>query len=54
MLYRSSGRGSALREVTPLSIVESSGRYYLSAQCHFDGKVKTFRLDRIERLLVAE
>lgn len=54
LLYRSSGRGPAIREITPLAVTESGGRYYLSAKCHLDGMVKTFRLDRIERFIVVE
>jgi DNA polymerase III epsilon subunit family exonuclease len=38
------------RIVTPLSILNSRGNYYLSAYCHLAGEDRTFRIDRIIKL----
>jgi DNA polymerase-3 subunit epsilon len=39
------------REVTPLLIYAKGAQQYLEATCHLDGVRKSFRLDRIKRVL---
>lgn len=50
MIYRGGTIRATMREVVPLQIIASGGRQYLSAVCGFDGRTKTFRLDRILKL----
>ncbi len=46
--------GYGEREVTPLSMYEKGKQQYLEAYCHLDDARKTFRLDRIEKILPHE
>ncbi len=39
------------REVTPLLMYAKGGNKYLEATCHFDGIRKSFRIDRIKKVL---
>lgn len=52
MIYRGGTIGATMREVLPLQIIVSGGRHYLSAICGYDGKTKTYRLDRIQKLRI--
>lgn len=44
------GHGVKFRQVTPLSVLYSSRRYYLRAYCHAAGNERTFRVNRISTL----
>lgn len=46
--------GYGEREITPLSMYEKGKQQYLEAFCHLDNARKTFRLDRIEKILPLE
>jgi DNA polymerase-3 subunit epsilon len=48
--YRGGSHGAAPRRVTPSHLFARDGRVYLDGVCHTDGKLKGFRLDRIEEL----
>lgn len=54
ILYRGGRVSATMREVTPIQIIESAGRHYLSAICGFDGNTKLFRFDRIQKLIVID
>lgn len=41
----------APREVTPLLIYAKGAQQYMEATCHLDGMRKSFRLDRIQRVI---
>jgi DNA polymerase-3 subunit epsilon len=47
MVYRGGSHGSKPRRVTPRDVYCWGGTTYLEADCHEDGALKTFRLDRI-------
>ncbi len=54
MIYEGTTQTAGWRTVTPLALLESHGRSYLSAYCHADAIEKTYRLDRIRRFIVDE
>lgn len=43
--------GYGEREITPISLFEKGKQQYMEAICHLDDTRKTFRLDRIEKIL---
>lgn len=43
--------GFGAREVTPLLIYAKGSQQYMEATCHLDGMRKSFRLDRIKKVL---
>lgn len=47
MVYRGGSHGLRPRRVTPRDLYSLGGAAYLEADCHEDGIVKTFRIDRI-------
>jgi DNA polymerase-3 subunit epsilon len=47
MVYRGGTHGTQPRRVTPRDLYCLGGVVYLEADCHADGILKTFRLDRI-------
>lgn len=47
MVYRGGSHGTRPRRVTPRDMYCWGGTTYLEADCHEDGALKTFRLDRI-------
>lgn len=47
MVYRGGSHGQRPRRVTPRDLYCLGGASYLEADCHEDGIVKTFRIDRI-------
>jgi DNA polymerase III epsilon subunit-like protein len=47
IVYEGGSRGLEPRRLTPLSVEKRGGALYLVAMCHFDGRHKAFRLDRI-------
>jgi DNA polymerase-3 subunit epsilon len=47
IVYRGGTRGTRPRSVTPRDIYGLGANVYVEAECHEDGIVKTFRLDRI-------
>ncbi|MBI3451212.1 MAG: hypothetical protein HY049_20145 [Acidobacteria bacterium] len=47
IVYRSGSKGDAPRPVTPLFLLEIAGELNLAAECHIDGSVKNFVVDRI-------
>ncbi len=47
MVYRGGSHGPQPRRVTPRDVYCLGGACYLEADCHEDGILKTFRLDRI-------
>lgn len=49
-----SGKGIRMRQITPLSVLNSGGLYYLSAFCHAAADERTFRVDRISSLELVE
>ncbi len=54
MIYDGGTRGLTRRRVTPLALLETAGRAYLTAYCHADQIEKTYRLDRIREFRVEE
>ena len=54
MIYDGGTRGLTRRRVTPLALLETGGRAYLTAYCHADQIEKTYRLDRIREFHVEE
>lgn len=44
------GTGGKFRQITPLSVIYSAKRYYLSAFCHRAGNERIFRVNRISSL----
>lgn len=53
MVYQGGTRGPSPREVTPVVLFRSGSISYLEAYCHIDGKVKSFRLDRILQVVIS-
>jgi len=45
--YEGGTRGNGPRIVTPMTLMVQRGMIYMVAQCHLDGSLKNFRLDRI-------
>jgi len=43
--------GYGAREITPLLMYARGGNKYLEAKCHFDGLRKSYRIDRIKKVL---
>jgi DNA polymerase III epsilon subunit-like protein len=54
VVYAGGVRSESLRTVTPLAVVEFGGRQYLNAICHLAKQTRTFRLDRIRTLRLAD
>jgi hypothetical protein len=54
MIYDDGTRGLTRRRITPLALVETAGRAYLTAYCHADQIEKTYRLDRIREFRIQE
>ncbi len=52
IVYRSGSKGRDPRKVTPLGWYAFSGRSWLRGWCHVDECVKSFRCDRIARVIV--
>lgn len=44
------GTGGKFRQITPLSVIYSAKRYYLSAYCHLAGNQRIFRVNRISSI----
>ena len=43
--------GYGAREITPLMMYARGGNKYLEAKCHYDGIRKSYRIDRIKKVL---
>ena len=54
MFHEGSTGGPAQRRVTPRRLLQSRGRAYMTAYCHFSRIEKTYRLDRILEFQVEE
>ncbi|MBY0359221.1 MAG: WYL domain-containing protein [Candidatus Obscuribacterales bacterium] len=48
------GKGIRSRQITPLSVLHTSGLYYISAFCHAACDERTFRVDRIGTIELVE
>jgi predicted DNA-binding transcriptional regulator YafY len=53
-VYRSFAGEETQRELSPHGLVVHSGRWYLAAHDHARADLRTFRIDRMRRLVVAE
>ncbi len=54
IVYDGGTKGPQQRPITPRRIVQTQGVSYLVAFCHLDAMEKTYRLDRIRELSLAE
>lgn len=50
IVYDGGSKGLSERRVTPQGLSRFGGNEYLTAYCHTDGKVKKYRLDRIQQI----
>lgn len=54
VMYEGVARGPFRCKITPRCVVESHGRAYMTALCHYSGIEKMYRLDRIQKLWIEE
>jgi len=50
IVYGGGSKGAGSRQITPHTLIEERGTFYLIARCHIDDTDKHFRLDRIREI----
>ncbi|MBC8871905.1 MAG: WYL domain-containing protein [Planctomycetes bacterium] len=54
LMYEGGTTGLVERRITPRGLLQSRGRSYLTALCHYSDTEKTYRLDRIQEFWIEE